>query len=771
MLRRLALLPLVALAVVARADRTLVYRYEIAGSQVGESRTVVKDDGTFEGSTKVDFGQKFETTFSGKAVGAGIPEWSLAMVTGSQNILMKSGKDAGTFELKGPASSQPLGAIGKIPAKFALFAPYFFRTFRPMVEAGTGKGAFDILVFERLTKDKATLIATSKRDAGNEPVTLATFKVANVEVQVAFDRAGECVGLDVPAQKFRVVAEGFEGTFVSPVDLHPELSRATFTPERTTVQVPVRDAVKLATEIIRPKTDAKVPTILIRTPYGRAAEALANGWYAARGYAVVVQDCRGRGGSDGAWDPFVNESRDGADAIAWIAKQPWSDGKVGMIGGSYGGLVQWAAAVQKPAALKCIVPQVSPPASAMRNLPYVYGVPMLLPNLWWLRIVEKKDADLSFYSQGFPGAKGLTTLPLSKLDNAVFGRNLPVWDSWLRRDSAAKWEGWNFQSKLAGVSIPTLHVSGYFDGDQIGTMLNWETRREGGWTNQWLVYGPWPHGFNASTSYGGVEFGRDSQIDLDSVYLRFFDTYLKGRAVGWGDQPKVSAFLTGANRWLRGDSWPLPESRETSLYLAGSGRERTGELLAAPRKGDRPSRYVYDPRKAKVPAALTGSRLDLEGSLTLNAKDITGEMLAFRSASMKRAMRVVGPITFDATISTSARSTDLFAIVLDEGPGGKFRRIGQSGVLRVGSKNNGDIPGAVVPNRPNLVHVRLWDFAHEFAPGHRMTLLVLSDAFPAYARNLGTAEPIATGTRMIVQRNTIYHDTVRTSRLRFRVLP
>ncbi|RYG75160.1 CocE/NonD family hydrolase, partial [bacterium] len=324
-MRGRSLLPLLALSAfssLAWADRTLVYRFDLAGSNVGESRTTVKNDGTFEGATTLDIGRKLGTAFSGRTHGAEILEYVLTLDSAGQVLTIRGNAEGATVEVKGQAAPQPLGAAGKIPEKFAAFSPYFLRTLWPRVQAGAG--SFDVQLLDGASKQTATIVGTSKRQAGTEPVTLATMRVATIDLQIAFDRAGECVGYDVPAQKLRATAVGFDGIFVSPIDSHPELSAATFATARVTFGVPMRDGRKLATEILRPKTEARVPTILIRTPYGRASEALANGWYAARGYAVVVQDCRGRGESEGAWDPFVNEGRDGKDAVDWIAAQPWS---------------------------------------------------------------------------------------------------------------------------------------------------------------------------------------------------------------------------------------------------------------------------------------------------------------------------------------------------------------------------------------------------------------------------------------------------------------
>src|SRR5262249_52028643 len=143
---------------------------------------------------------------------------------------------------------------------------------------------------------------------------------------------------------------------------YKELSQPTFAVKvEKGIKIPMRDGVNLVHDMARPAVEGKYPTILIRTPYGRTGSMADGEWWAKRGYVLIAQDVRGREDSDGDWDPFVAERKDGKDTIDWIAKQPWSDGKVGMIGGSYLGYVQWAAAVEHPAALKCIIPQVSPP--------------------------------------------------------------------------------------------------------------------------------------------------------------------------------------------------------------------------------------------------------------------------------------------------------------------------------------------------------------------------------------------------------------------------
>jgi len=182
-----------------------------------------------------------------------------------------------------------------------------------------------------------------------------------------------------------------------------------------------------------------------------------------------------------------------------------------MIGASYVGYVQWAAASKQHPALKCIVPQVSPPASAMWNLPYENGVFTLLNNLWWLRLVDNpKGINMNTALDPVKGLKQSTKLPLSNIDDAMLGFNSKIYESWLTRNGSAKWKGWDFESQLGKIKIPALHISGWFDGDGIGTQRNWEQLARGGNKNQWLIYGPWTHFFNTTDKLGEIDFGSKS---------------------------------------------------------------------------------------------------------------------------------------------------------------------------------------------------------------------------------------------------------------------
>src|SRR5205085_428765 len=186
------------------------------------------------------------------------------------------------------------------------------------------------------------------------------YSLFGLEIKVWADKEGKLYLADIPAQHASYVREGFEILRVVP-ETDPPLSKPTFEVKRESLSVPMRDGVALSTAIYRPNVEGKYPTILIRTPYKKEIMELKGLHHARRGYAVAIQDCRGRFGSPGVWEPFVHEPEDGYDTIEWLARQGWSNGKVGMIGGSYLGWVQWWAASQNPPHLVTIIPNVSPP--------------------------------------------------------------------------------------------------------------------------------------------------------------------------------------------------------------------------------------------------------------------------------------------------------------------------------------------------------------------------------------------------------------------------
>ena len=541
----------------------------------------------------------------------------------------------------------------------------------------------------------------------------------------------------------------------SPAVQYPELSAPTWDTEtRRGLKTRLRDGVVLLCDVVKPKGAGPFPAILERTPYGRANALPFAEYWARRGYAYVVQDCRGRGGSDGIWEPFVKEGRDGYDTVEWVARQSWCDGKVGSIVASYGGTDQWQTAVERPPSLRCIVPEFSLP-DAMRGLPYEYGAFDLYGALWWTHTNAKKKADLLVAPKTLSYPRGLEKLPLADVDRAVFGRTDPIYQRWLRRTTIGDWLGFDHLDRLADSQVPALHVSCWLDREGIGTKLAWEAMRRAGRKDQWLVYGPWTHAFDTATQIEKEDDEPNAPYDLDGLILRFFDTYLKGRTVGMDEIPRAQAFITGANRWVSLDGWPSSTSALRTLYLAPGSLQNAPGLSGA-------SVYTYDPmrdRKSLDPPSTTRVGLPPEGTYAF-----------FQGPIVDRATAIAGPFEVRLFFKSSAKDTDLFTTLVDVAPSGEMRRIGQTGKLRAAYRDGLSSPSLLKPGRVATALLRPGDAAHEIAKGHRLGLLIESSLFPRYARNLGFGEPLATARRSMAQRNVIFSGTVTPSRVTFRTL-
>lgn len=758
------------------AQKKIDTTISIQGSAIGVNHYEVDAEGNFTSEVKISVGG---SDIDSKAVGkyTGTVPVSLDYVNiqgGAKTRVLWDGKELTIFQNEKP-NKRPIKLEDPL---FGNFHPQLAQQILAKLdwskkEAQTVKFfLIDGAVPFQLTltpKETKTVSISGK----NQPVKYASFKLATVEGEYAVGEDGTIYGMSVPAQKLTEIVKGAEAVFEDPMAQYPELSQSKLEVSAPkTYDVPMRDGTLLSTTVVAPKAPGKYPVILTRTPYDQKAQVPQGAAWAAKGYIFIAQDVRGTGASKGEWDPFIHERKDGYDTIDWISKQPWCDGNVGMIGGSYLGLVQWAAAVEKHPALKCIVPQVSPPPSAMMNLPYDNGMLLLMGDLWWLRIVDNpKGLNMAGAMGAVAGAKELPTLPLSEADNKVLGFNSAIFDRWLEREGEDKWPEWSFTKLMPSVKIPALHISGWWDGDGIGTKTNWELLRKGGNTNQWLIYGPWVHNFNASTKIGNRDFGPTAVLELDSLYVRWFDTWLKHKSVGLEKVPKVKAFVTGANKWTELTQWPDPKSETRTLNFQfgknAVGPKSTGKLVSKLTEAGKAT-YTFDPKVAEVPKALTE---ELKENLeTMKKRQLDNTQIYLESEPMTKDTALGGPYNLEFSFKTSAKDTDLIVSMFDVAPDGTMTGVGQPGKIRAAYLKGLDKPRPLTPDKEYVAKFDLWDSAHEFAKGHKIALCIQSSAFPGYARNLGTGEPIKSATKMIPQTNTLYSTPTKPGKFTFRVL-
>ena len=322
-------------------------------------------------------------------------------------------------------------------------------------------------------------------------------------------------------------------------------------------------------------------------------------YFAERGYVFVAMDVRGRGDSEGTFVPYVNEGQDGYDAIEWCASQPWSDGNIGTIGSSYPGCIQWLAALQKPPHLRAMVVRVTP-SDPFVEMPTGLPSPM---TLCWLHYVSGRTNQLM---EAVDWEQVYEHLPLITMDDRA-GRRNPHWRANIEHPQLEDyWAPLCYQNQFDKIDVPVLHVSGWYDDEQIGTPRNYIGMTTRGATSaarasQRLLMGPWGHVVNTGAKLGEVDFGPQALIDLRGEELRWFNRWLKGytNLSITSEEFPVRIFVMGLNEWRNEHEWPVARTQWTPFYLHSGGRanSRFGDgSLSTTKPGDEPAdTYRYDP--------------------------------------------------------------------------------------------------------------------------------------------------------------------------------
>lgn len=512
------------------------------------------------------------------------------------------------------------------------------------------------------------------------------------------------------------------------------------------VRVPLRDGALLAADLYLPEGDGPFPAVVTRTPYGKALFPVEAVPLAEAGYAVLVQDVRGRHDSEGRFTPYLQEGPDGFDTVEWVAGQPWCDGRVGMFGASYGGWAQWAAARERPPHLRTFVSSVSA-GLWTEEWPWVNGI------LWgggieWLhRTADRVNQPLEAYPLPGPPA---APVPLSRYQER-FGRWLPVADDWLRQPTPGGcWEALTLQpADFAALDLPVLHVTGWFDGCQRGTQWLYEQMREHSPARdrQALVVGAWDHTLRQmQRSYDGLDFGDTSVVDYAGMRVRWFDRWLRGSG---GEEAPAGArvFVTGANAWQQHDAFP-PEALPHRWHLHADGalteRQPTSSGEAS---------FVHDPsrpvltRPADAPASYP--LLRREG---VHARD---DVLVWRSDPLVEPVRLVGRVEASLHVSSTAPDTDWFVEVADVAPDGTAFLVAH-GQLRARYREGMHREVLAKPGVPYLVTVQLTPRAHELRRGHRLAVAVASSGAPLWEPHPGHGGDLYAEEGWQTARNTVH---------------
>lgn len=534
---------------------------------------------------------------------------------------------------------------------------------------------------------------------------------------------------------------------------------------KETVMIPMRDGVRLSTDIFfSGGLNEMKPIILIRTPLNKTSMGYISYYFASHGYVVAVQDVRGRFLSGGNWEPFINEGEDGYDAIEWLAKQEWSNGKVGMMGGSYMAHVQFLAAIQNPPHLSTIIPH-NLPADPFRNSPYENGIFLLAPELWWLNIMEtgldvNNPVDLR-ESQKVKDDSNLFHLPIKDIDLLITGKKVPYFGNWMAHNSNdSYWEKASYQSKLNTVKIPVLLQTGWYDSHSVGSTIAWEELSKSGNKDSRLIIGPWNHA-NILTPYPSVnKVGKEAAIDFLSLYKSWFDYWLKGIDNKINIDPKVKLYVMNDFRWISSENYPLSQTVYRKLYFdsktGANSLKGDGRLIWDTATVNKPyDSYIYDPGDP-TPAFIYRNYQGRTKSDAITS--IRNDILVYESNKLDSAIIIAGPVSVKLFASSDCVDTDWFVYLYAINEDNKYLPV-THGCIRARFRNDLSI---AVPLRKNKIYeydINLWHTAIKLGKDWRIRVEISSADFPQYSRNLNTGGNNETENKYKSATQKIFHST------------
>ena len=602
------------------------------------------------------------------------------------------------------------------------------------------------------------------------------------------------------------------------------------------VKVPMRDGASLAADIHRPAKDGRpieepFPVLLHRTPYNKSNEApvLEAGFFAARGYVTVVQDCRGRYASDGGFTKYVDEAFDGCDTLEWIGQQPWCDGKVGTFGLSYGAHTQAAMACWNPSLLAAMWLDSGGFSNAflsgcrnggafeLRQVTWAFNEAKNSPSALAHPFVTKAALgrqDLHDWFQKLPWKIGHSPLQWTPdYENYLH----EIWsheifdDYWRQVGLCAE----AYYDDLS--PVPQVHMGSWYDPYATSTTDNYValSKRIKGTR---LIMGPWTHGARTVTHSGDADMGSQSTLDnnLDTDYnhlrLRFFNHWLNGEQNEWDEEPPVRIFVMGGGsgkrnsdqrldhggQWRSENEWPLARAQNTPFYLQADGGlsaqapPSVGALPELQKIAQDHSSYLFDPQK---PVPTVGGNIssgqpimqaggfdqrespEFYGSehpyLPLASRP---DVLVFQTEPLTEDLEVTGPINVNFWVSSSAVDTDFTAKLLDVYPPTEDYPEGYAlnltdGIIRAKFRDSWEKPELMEPGQVYQVTVQMLPTSNLFSRGHRVRLDVSSSNFPRFDVNGNTGENPGTSPVKISARNTVYHNAEQPSHVVLPLVP
>ena len=544
--------------------------------------------------------------------------------------------------------------------------------------------------------------------------------------------------------------------------------------------IKMRDGIVLYGDVYMPAKEGKYPTIVSRTPYGVQRDGAHKNFikFAQNGYAVVFVDVRGRYESEGKWEPFRDEAKDGYDIVEWAAAQSFSNGRIATQGGSYVGHNQWQTMNEHPPHMIAAFPALASTnlyanwitmGGAFRlSFNYGWGVVrmpnrIMLPQYWHTE---------SFAPEELKYDNILFHLPLKTGDLKSAGYAVQHYRDWVDHESYdSYWKSISDEERFATYTVPVHTLGGWFDIFIQGTIngyvgmknkaANADARK---YTK--MIIGPWGHG--ASQSYGGVDFTPAAFIDQFELELKFFDFHLKGLKNGLDTEDPVKLFYMGVNKWRTEKDWPIPGTQYQKIYLSSQGNAKSirgnGVLSFHPPMNEGKDQFTYDPN---MPVGTLG------GNNCCGTPTATGpadqrpiekreDVLVYSSDFLTAPVTIAGPVKVKLFASTDGPDTDWMIKLTDVYPDGTSMPISE-GILRAKFREGLDKIKLLTPNQTYQYDIELTGTANVFQKGHRIRVDVTSSDFPQFDRNPNTGEKLGQSDKVRIAHQTIFHGAAQAS--------
>jgi putative CocE/NonD family hydrolase len=585
----------------------------------------------------------------------------------------------------------------------------------------------------------------------------------------------------------------------SPEALEREIG--TIAESRIAVMVPMRDGVRLSTNIYTPRgAQGRLPVILWKTPYNEHRLQGSTLRYAIgavrRGYVFIVQSERGRYFSEGTWEILGRPQTDGYDTLSWIAAQPWSNGKVGTLGCSSSAEWQLALAAQDHPAHAAMVPMASGAGIGKvgrfqeQGNWYTGGVPRSLFFVWLYGVDnplraqlpadldEKARARVSLYNDlaatkpKVDWSRHIRHLPVAEMHSSL-GEPAGVFDSFIARTPAdPAWREGGLYHDDMGWGVPALWFNSWYDVS-IGPNLELFNHARAAAAdpvvraNQYAVIAPVVHCAYSRMGPGTVVGERpmgDTSFDVDGAVFGWFDRWLKGDAAAFpASTPHVRYYLMGENAWKSAESWPPRGVRPLRLYLSSNGDANSlngGGRLTATAPGSEPAdRFRYDPMNP-VPTVGGGDCCNggmvIPGAFDQRGVEARNDVLVYSSEPLAEPLEVSGFVDAVLHVSSSAPDTDFAVKLVDVAPDGTAWIIGDT-ILRARYRGGFDKPEMMRPGTVYTIRPTPITTSIRFGKGHRIRVEVTSSNFPKFVRNLNTGGMNERESKGVVATNMVHH--------------